>query len=497
MRKLFLLFLTSIVLAGCSGGGGGGNKVLASIAISPADNRIAAGTTRQFTATGTYSDSSTQVLTTSVAWNSSDPSIATIDPISGMVTAVAAGTTTIKATSGTISGTTTVTVPPTTLVTISINPINPWIAAGTTQQFTATAIYSDSSTQNVTTSASWSSSDPSVATIDPTSGKVTAVAAGTTTIKATSGTISGTTTLTVTTLAAISINPINPTLTTGTNQQFTATGTLSGTTTTQDLTTSVFWSSSNTSVATIVDPTSGKATAVGGGTTTITATLGTISGTTTLTVPVPPATVVSIAIDPANPTITNGTTQQFTATGTLSGSNPTIDLTTSVSWSSSNTSVATIDPTSGKATAVGVGTTTISADLGGGISGSTTLTVAPFTVTETWTGTYTIYDDPGDPSQIGTYAFKFVLTQTGSAVTGVVTLRDATSPMNATGQLTGTVTGQQMNFSLTYIAPLINPPRDMTDIGTASITDSTMTGHVIENYNTAYNCSYTFILKKE
>lgn len=86
-----------------------------------------------------------------------------------------------------------------------------------------------------------------------------------------------------------------------------------------------------------------------------------------------PVTLVSIAVTPANPSIAIAGTQQFTATGTYSDSS-TDNITTEVTWGSSNTSVATIDENGGDATALAEGTTTITASLGG-ISGSTTLTV--------------------------------------------------------------------------------------------------------------------------
>ena len=96
-------------------------------------------------------------------------------------------------------------------------------------------------------------------------------------------------------------------------------------------------------------------------------------------------TLTSIAVGPATPTITNSSptqaqTQQFTAVGTFNdgttGSTP-------VTWSSSSTSVATINSSSGLATATGVGTTTISATSTKTptIAGTTTLTVVPANVT--------------------------------------------------------------------------------------------------------------------
>ena len=76
------------------------------------------------------------------------------------------------------------------------------------------------------------------------------------------------------------------------------------------------------------------------------------------------ATLTSIAVTPANPTIQTGTTRQFTATGTYSNTTKTQDITSQVTWASSNTAVATIDG-SGLATGVSAGSTAISATLPG------------------------------------------------------------------------------------------------------------------------------------
>lgn len=82
---------------------------LSSIAVTPASSSIASGGTQQFTATGTYSDGSTQNLTSSVTWGSSATGVATISS-GGLATAVGAGTTNITATSGSVTGSTTLTV---------------------------------------------------------------------------------------------------------------------------------------------------------------------------------------------------------------------------------------------------------------------------------------------------------------------------------------------------------------------------------------------------
>ena len=185
-------------------------------------------------------------------------------------------------------------------------------------------------------------------------------------------------------LTGISITPADPAIATNSSQPFTAIGIYSDNTT-QDLTNAVTWSSSDTTVATIIEPAlssaktnNGKAYAYGkkAGTTTITATSGSTSGSTTLTVT--SATLVSLTVTPANPSVAKGSTQQFAATGTFSDST-TQDLTAQVTWNSSNTGVATIS-TSGLATGIAAGTVTITAT-SGAISGTATLAVTAVTTT--------------------------------------------------------------------------------------------------------------------
>jgi hypothetical protein len=83
------------------------------MSVTPVSASIASGTTQQYTATGTYSDGSTQNLTTATTWSSSNAAAATISNAAGsngLATGVAAGSTTIRATSGTVSGATSLTV---------------------------------------------------------------------------------------------------------------------------------------------------------------------------------------------------------------------------------------------------------------------------------------------------------------------------------------------------------------------------------------------------
>lgn len=82
---------------------------LNSIAVTPANPSITAGATQQFTAAGTYSDGTFADITMQVTWNSSNSAVATVNS-SGLATGVAAGTSNITATSGSITGNTNLTV---------------------------------------------------------------------------------------------------------------------------------------------------------------------------------------------------------------------------------------------------------------------------------------------------------------------------------------------------------------------------------------------------
>ena len=355
---------------------------LVSIAITPPTASVIAGSTQQFTATGSYNNGTKQNLTNSANWSSSNVGVATVS--AGLATSVAQGTATIKAKSGTITGSATLTVTAPVLVSISVTPPLPSVALGKTQQFTATGTYSNGTTHNLSSTATWASSATGIATISN-KGLASTVAQGSSAISATSGTISGSTTLTVTpaVLTSISAAPKTPSIALGRTQQFTATGTYSNGAT-QNLSSSVTWTSLATSVATVGN--GGLATSVAQGTATITATAGTISGSATLTVTAP--TLTSISVTPQTSSIALGGNQPFAATGTYSdGTKQT--LTGTVTWSSSATNIATIG-SGGLATSAAQGTATIAATLGP-INGSATLTVTAPVLTS-------ISVTPGAPS---------------------------------------------------------------------------------------------------
>ena len=161
---------------------------LTSIAVTPASPSVAKGLTEQFTATGTYTDNSTQNLTSQVTWASATTSVATITEqraghrrgATGHVPRIT------RHLDGVTARPTLLTVTAAALVSIAVTPANPSIAKGLTEQFTATGTYTDNSTQNLTSQVTWASATTSVATINA-AGLATGVGTGTSHISATAG----------------------------------------------------------------------------------------------------------------------------------------------------------------------------------------------------------------------------------------------------------------------------------------------------------------------
>jgi 6-phosphogluconolactonase (cycloisomerase 2 family) len=246
--------------------------------------------------------------------------------------------------------------------------------SGTTLQFIATGTFSNGSTQNVTSFVSWSSSNPVSATISNspgTQGLAVGLKGGSSDVclsyAATGVTISACVTATIVPLPqSIAVTPANPSVPKGETQQFTATGTYDDGST-QDLTTSVNWSSSNSAIATIGTQAgnSSLAQAIGLGTSTITATYGSISGSTSMTVT--PPVQVSMVVSPASSGIAQGSTLQFRANSVLSDGSLGSDVTATANWASSDPTVASISNATGSqglATGVAPGAVTISAASG-------------------------------------------------------------------------------------------------------------------------------------
>jgi hypothetical protein len=276
-------------------------------------------------------------------------------------------------------------------------------------------------------------------------------------------------------LKAISISPasgVEVLTAVGQTAQYTAVGTGeegSAPTTTSNISSSVTWSVSNPSVATI--SATGLATAIGAGYTLITAESNGISATSDLTVnlansttTVASGTVASIAVIPGTQSVASpAQTSQFLAIGTTS-TGATENLTGQVAWSSSSPQIATIGASTGLATAVGQGTTTIAAIYTNTTGGTVVAGTATFTVTGGTAEKYTaVAITPGSQAlsasgQTGQFIALGTSGSTGlqSDVTSSAQIKwSSSSPSIATVSATGLATGVSAGAS-TITAELTN-----------------------------------------
>lgn len=315
------------------------------VKLNKSETSLLVGGNETLTATVLPEDATNQ----NVTWKSDKPEIATVDA-NGKVTAVKVGEATITVTTedGGKTATCKVTVSETSVAVtgVTLNKAETSIFVGGSETLTATVAPADATNQKVT----WKSDKPEIATVDA-NGKVTGVKAGEATITVTTEDGGKTATCKVTvkpnlvseiTLAALAIYV-------GESKAVTAT-VKPDDTTNKELT----WKSSDESIAT-VDAT-GKVTGVKIGTTTITATArdgSGVSGSCTVTVL---SHVKKVTVTPAN--LTLGKNKSYTLTATVDAQ-PGTD--TGVTWTSSDTTIATVDAT-GKVTATDkVGTVTITA----------------------------------------------------------------------------------------------------------------------------------------
>lgn len=373
------------------------DAALVSITISPLAGTAIAGVNVQFSATGVYSNGTSQNLTSMVTWVSSDPAITSFNQDrmanSGLASALTAGVTTVTASMANISANTTFTVTAASLTGLVITPANPSVIVGLTHQMMVTGTFNNGNSVDLTTQAVWSSADVTLLTFNANgaanSGLATAFAAGTVAVAASFGGMNATGNVLVnqTQLTGLSIAPAIVAIAAGNSQQFIATGVYNNGTT-ANITSMVTWASSDIDVAYVnanLALDSGFVTSKVPGSAIVSASInsamGLISNTANLTVS--NAVVTSLRVSPATPLLINGFSQQLTATLFYSDQS-TIDVTATAIWSSADTSIVTMNPSgatnSGLATPVMPGSALITATVDTTTSGSTQLSVVDATL---------------------------------------------------------------------------------------------------------------------
>jgi hypothetical protein len=98
-RTLSVFAIAALISSNCAHGE---RAALQSLTVTAPNTSLLDGQTEQLTATGTFSDGSTQTMNSSVAWTSSNTGGATIGT-SGLLTAIAAGSSNVNAASSGIT----------------------------------------------------------------------------------------------------------------------------------------------------------------------------------------------------------------------------------------------------------------------------------------------------------------------------------------------------------------------------------------------------------
>ena len=346
MKNRFIWFLSGIcllLLAACEKEPQA--VKVTGITVNPTSLSLVEGETGSLTATVSPSDADDKT----VIWDSSDKSVASVE--NGRVTALKAGTAniTVKSVDGGFTASCSVSVMAKTIdvASISLSKEELTLTEGDSETITATVKPDDATDKTVT----WTSSDPAVATVD--GGKIEAVKEGSATITAKAGDKTATCKVTVEknviAVESVELDKTEVELTEGDSV------TLTATVKPDDATDkSVTWTSSDPAVATVDG---GKIEAVKEGSATITAKAGEKSATCQVTVKKTVIAVESVELDKTEVELTEGDSVTLTATV-----KPDDATDKTVTWTSSDPAVATVD--GGKIEAVKEGAATITAKAG-------------------------------------------------------------------------------------------------------------------------------------
>ena len=348
---LAILAVFTLLLTGCetpdSPQEPSGPVAVESVTVSPQNLELKVGETATLTARIQPSNAQG-----TLSWTSSNTAVASV--ANGTVTAVAAGSATITASAGGKSASCQVTVKATQTVveveSVTLDRHELTLKEGETNRLVATVSPSNATDKTI----SWATSNPAIVSVDK-EGNVKGVAVGTATVAASHGNLSDACKITVTASAVpvTSISLDKTTLALAEQDTYQLTATVKPDNATDK---TVTWSTANAAIATVSD--NGLVTAFAEGTTTITAKAGDKTATCTVTVSKKVIPVTSVTLNKTSLALTEQETFQLSAT--VSPDNAT-DKT--VTWSSSNTAIATVSD-NGLVTAAAEGTTTITAKAG-------------------------------------------------------------------------------------------------------------------------------------
>jgi hypothetical protein len=356
---------------------------LVEIIVTPDNQTIEEEQRINYQAEAVYSDGTRADIRTDATWSVTNTSLADISNAAnaeGRLISRDDGTLQVRAAFEGITGETTLTITPPTLVSIQISPINPTMAISDFSFLSATAVYSNGTTREISGDATWASSDSSVVNVMSSrrGAFAEAVGAGTSVISASFQNQTSMTTFTVNnaTVVSLSISPIVWTAPAGDSRRFAVEAFYSDGSS-SEVTWMASWSSSDGSVASVSNSqrSRGEVDANAAGTAQITATYEGIQVSSSVTVTA--AVINSIQVTPFMASMSPGQVSQFQAVAIMSDGS-TENISRDASWVSTDQAVAGVGNSrwdTGRVTAVAAGTTTIRASLDG-ITGETTLSVS-------------------------------------------------------------------------------------------------------------------------
>ena len=344
------------------------------ISITPGTSSLSVGQTLQLSVVGTYGDGTTTDRTAQVQWASSNATIASVSS-TGVLHAKALGAVSISAGLQGLTASTNVNVKSAAPRSIAITPAPVALTVGKNVQLTVSAALSDGTHQDVTQAVTWTVSDPGIIAIDA-KGMLSALKVGASNFVANlavsgSGTIAGSNTANVVpeVLSTLRISAQERSMPLGTSQRLTVEGAYNDGTV-RDLTATVSWSSTPSSVIRVSPD--GEATGLALGTATVSAAASGIQTSMNLEVSAP--VLSSISISPSDPRVLAGKGISLKAIGSLTDRS-TSDLTSTVAWTVEDPRILEID-SGGNAMALSPGTTAITASLHG-LAGKSNVVVRP------------------------------------------------------------------------------------------------------------------------
>ena len=425
-------------------------QAVATVTVAPAPADIIKGRSLQLVAT-VKDAGGRDMPTRPITWRSADTTIARVSS-TGMVLGVALGSTTISATSGSVTAVVAVNVIQVPVFRVVVAPVDTTIYIGESGTLRGRA---EDELGNLLSGRplAWTSLNPAVATVDIETGRVTGVAAGTVTITATSETKSATAIVRVIAIGSVVLTPQSDTVAVGDSIRYTAVARDS--TGTVMLNRRFAWSTVNPAIAT-VDST-GTVKGVANGVTQVIASVGGRADTSDVRVQ---PLLDRVVITPSSRVFTSlNDSAQFTAAAYVGQS----VVPGSFTFVSRNDAVATVSA-SGLVIARGNGVVYIVAIEAGGASDSSRVTVQQQVSSVTITpATRTLFigtnfqlsatavDGRGNPMPAAT---TFAWSSSASAVVSTDSAGRLTALTSGTATISATAGGVTGTSVITVLSPI-------------------------------------------